>query len=33
MGQEINAGYAITDRLTVGGFEFVIGQREAAPAQ
>ena len=33
MGQEINAGYIITDRLTVENAEFVIGQREAAPAQ
>lgn len=28
MSQEINAGYTITDRLTVGEHEFVIGQRE-----
>ena len=33
MGQEINAGYIITDRLTVENAEFVIGQREAAPSQ
>lgn len=32
MDQEINAGYIITDRLTVGNVEFVIGQREEAPA-
>ena len=31
MEQEINAGYVITDRLTVGKCEFVIGQSEAAP--
>ena len=28
MEKEINAGYTITDRLTVGNSEFVIGQRE-----
>lgn len=33
MEQEINAGYVITDRLTVGSFEFVIGQRDTTPAQ
>jgi len=33
MEKEINAGYVITDRLTVGNAEFVIGQREAEPAQ
>lgn len=33
MDQEINAGYIITDRLTVGNAEFVIGQREEAPAK
>lgn len=33
MEQEINAGYSITDRLTVGNMEFVIGQREASPVQ
>lgn len=32
MEKEINAGYTITDRLTVGNSEFVIGQREASPA-
>lgn len=32
MDQEINAGYIITDRLTVGNVEFVIGQRDEAPA-
>lgn len=32
MEKEINAGYAITDRLTVGNSEFVIGQREESPA-
>lgn len=31
MEQEINAGYVITDRLTVGKCEFVIGQSETAP--
>lgn len=30
--KEINAGYTITDRLTVGNAEFVIGQRDTAPA-
>ena len=28
MEKEINAGYTITDRRTVGNSEFVIGQRE-----
>lgn len=32
MDREINAGYVITDRLTVGDAEFVIGQRDEAPA-
>jgi hypothetical protein len=32
MEKEINAGYVITDRLTVGNAEFVIGQRDEAPA-
>ena len=32
MEKEINAGYTITDRLTVGNAEFVIGKREEAPA-
>lgn len=32
MEKEINAGYTITDRLTVGNAEFVIGQRDDAPA-
>lgn len=32
MDREINAGYIVTDRLTVGNVEFVIGQREEAPA-
>ena len=33
MEKEFNAGYTITDRLTVGNSEFVIGQRntELAP--
>lgn len=33
MKPEVNAGYTITDRLAVGDSEFVIGQREEAPAQ
>lgn len=33
MEKEINAGYVITDRLTVGNAEFVIGQSDTAPAQ
>jgi hypothetical protein len=33
MDQEINAGYIITDRLTVGNTEFVIGQNENSPAK
>lgn len=33
MEKEINAGYTITDRLTVGNAEFVIGQSNTAPAQ
>lgn len=33
MEKEINAGYTITDRLTVGNAEFVIGEREEAPAR
>lgn len=33
MSQKMNAGYAITDRLSVGEFEFVIGQREAGPTR
>ena len=33
MEKEINAGYVITDRLTVGNAEFVIGQRNEAPAK
>lgn len=32
MNVEMNAGYTITDRLTVGNSEFVIGQRDEAPA-
>lgn len=31
MDKEINAGYIITDRLTVKNAEFVIGQNENAP--
>jgi len=31
--KEVNAGYVITDRLTVGNSEFVIGQNENAPAK
>jgi len=31
--KEINASYTITDRLTVGNVEFVIGQNESAPAK
>ena len=31
--KDINAGYVITDRLTVGNSEFVIGQNENAPAK
>ncbi|WP_368293741.1 hypothetical protein [Dehalobacter sp. TBBPA1] len=31
MEREKNAGYAITDRLSVGNLEFVIGQKENAP--
>lgn len=33
MEKEINAGYVITDRLTVGNAEFVIGESEKALAQ
>jgi len=33
MAKESNAGYVITDRLTVGNAEFVIGHSEKAPAQ
>ena len=33
MELEINAEYTITDRLTVGNAEFVIGERKEAPAQ
>jgi len=33
MEKEINAGYVITDRLTVGNAEFVLGQSDTAPAQ
>lgn len=33
MDKEINAGYIITDRLTVGNAEFVIGQNENALAK
>ncbi|QGZ99287.1 hypothetical protein [Dehalobacter restrictus] len=33
MEKEINAGYTITDRLTVANAEFVIGQNENAPAK
>lgn len=33
MDREINAGYVITDRLTVEDSEFVIGQNENAPAK
>jgi hypothetical protein len=33
MDQEVNAGYTITDRLTVGDIEFVIGHNENAPAK
>lgn len=33
MEQETNAGYVITDRLTVGNAEFVIGQNANAPAK
>jgi len=32
MNVVMNAGYAITDRLTVGNSEFVIGQRDESPA-
>ena len=32
MVKEINAGYTITDRLAVGEYEFVIGERDT-PAQ
>ena len=32
MEKEVNAGYVITDRLTVGNSEFVIGQRDETPA-
>lgn len=33
MDQETNAGYVITDRLTIGNTELVIGQSENAPAK
>jgi hypothetical protein len=33
MEQETNAGYVITDRMAIGDFEFVIGQRENSPSQ
>jgi len=33
MPQEINASYVITDRLSVGDYEFVIGEREAGPTR
>lgn len=33
MEKETNAGYTITDRLTVGNAEFVIGERQEAPAK
>lgn len=33
MEKEINAGYTITDRLTIGNVEFVIGQNENVPAK
>jgi hypothetical protein len=33
MDQEINVGYVITDRLSIGNTEFVIGQNENAPAK
>lgn len=33
MDQEINAGYTITDCLTVGDAKFVIGQRDGAHAE
>ena len=33
MEKENNAGYTITDRLTVGNVEFVIGQNDDAPAK
>jgi hypothetical protein len=33
MEKETNAGYAITDRLSVGYLEFVIGQNENASAK
>lgn len=33
MEKEINAGYTITDRLTVANAEFVIGQSDSAPAK
>ncbi|OCZ49924.1 hypothetical protein [Dehalobacter sp. TeCB1] len=33
MEKENNAGYVITDRLSVGNMEFVIGQSENAPAK
>ena len=33
MEKENNAGYTITDRLTVGNTEFVIGQNENALAK
>jgi hypothetical protein len=31
MERETNVGYVITDRLTIGDFEYVIGQSEKAP--
>ena len=33
MPQENNAGYTLTDRLSVGDYEFVIGQREVGPSR
>ncbi|AFV01106.1 MULTISPECIES: hypothetical protein [unclassified Dehalobacter] len=33
MEKENNAGYTITDRLSVGNEEFVIGQNKNAPAK
>lgn len=31
--EEMNAGYTITDRITVGNSIFVLGQSETAPAK
>lgn len=33
MFEEMNAGYAITDRITVGNSIFALGQSETAPAK